>query len=132
MAQSRTRAALTRTPFSAVHTNIGHLDGASGIASFAKIVLLVQQLGVPPIVHFRALHPLVTGRKEGAAVAQQMGHTWTREVNVAGFPALFPMAHSPMAAVSRTESCPAGVSSFGFGGSSAQRGCPPAAAYRPG
>jgi len=105
--------------FGSVHTNIGHLDGASGIAAFAKVVLLTQQQAVPPIVHFRQLHPLVTGRKSGVEQATKMGHTYTAEVNVAGFPALFPMAASPMAATSGTNGCPAGVSAFGFGGSMA-------------
>lgn len=132
------RAADNPLIFGSIHTNIGHLDGASGLAAFIKVVLLVNQQAVPPVVHFRELHPLVTGRKAGATVARNMGHTWDAEVNVAGcvltctsmqapltglaprsFPALFPMAPSPLAGVSRAESCPAGVSAFGFGGSMA-------------
>jgi acyl transferase domain-containing protein len=105
--------------FGSVHTNIGHLDGASGIIAFAKAVLLTQQQTVPPIVHFKTLHPLVTGLKAGADEATRMGHTYNEEVNVRGFPALFPMAASPLAAASRTRSCPAGVSAFGFGGTMA-------------
>jgi hypothetical protein len=80
-------------------------------------VLPTQQQAVPPIVHFRQLHPLVTGRNSGADQATKMGHTYTAEVNVAGFPALFPMAASPMAGTSGTNGCPAGVSAFGSGGS---------------
>ena len=105
--------------FGSIHTNIGHLDGASGIAAFAKTVMVVQQLSVPPVVHFRQLHPLVTGRKSGVDQATKMGHTYNQDVNVAGFPALFPMAASSIAAPLRSRSCPAGTSAFGFGGSMA-------------
>ena len=105
--------------FGSIHTNIAHLDGASGIASFSKLVVLAQQMFVPPLVHFRQLHPLVTGRKKGKDEAVRMGHTYNEEVNVSGFPALFPMQASPLAGVSRREATPAGVSAFGFGGSMA-------------
>jgi hypothetical protein len=92
---------------------------AAGIVAFAKTVLLTQQQAIPPVVHFKRLHPLVTGLKAGADEATRMGHTYTEEVNVRGFPALFPMAASPLAGVSRTQSCPTGVSAFGFGGTMA-------------
>ena len=105
--------------FGSIHTNIAHLDGASGIASFSKLVVIAQQMFVPPLVHFRQLHPLVTGRKQGKDEAVRMGHTYNEEVNVSGFPALFPMQASPLAGASRREATPAGVSAFGFGGSMA-------------
>jgi acyl transferase domain-containing protein len=81
--------------------------------------MLTQQQAVPPIVHFKALHPLVTGLKTGAEEATRMGHTYNEEVNVRGFPALFPMAASPLAGTSALRACPAGVSAFGFGGTMA-------------
>ena len=105
--------------FGSIHTNIGHLDGASGIVAFAKAVMLVQQQAVPPIVHFKTLHPLVTGLRAGAEEATRMGHTYSEEVNVRGFPALFPMGASPLAATSQLRACPTGVSAFGFGGTMA-------------
>jgi acyl transferase domain-containing protein len=92
---------------------------AAGIVAFAKTVLLTQQQAIPPVVHFKRLHPLVTGLKAGADEATRMGHTYEQEVNVRGFPALFPMEASPLAGVSRTRSCPTGVSAFGFGGTMA-------------
>ncbi|CAL6312636.1 unnamed protein product [Bathycoccus prasinos] len=45
--------------FGSIHTNIGHLDGASGIASILKILSCTQTIIGSPIVHFRKLHPLI-------------------------------------------------------------------------
>ena len=114
--------------FGSVHTNIGHLDGCSGMASFIKTCLVAQHAAAPPVVHFKSLHPLMRGRS-GTDTAQSMGHTW-RDVNVNAFPSAFPMGLAPMfsatvaagasgGASGGRPTCAAGVSSFGFGGTMA-------------
>jgi hypothetical protein len=110
--------------FGSIHTNIGHLDGCSGMASFIKTCLVAQHGTAPPIVHFRSLHPLMRG-KSAAAEGAAMGHTWN-DVDVKAFPAAFPMGRAPMFSVanggspdSARPTCAAGVSSFGFGGTMA-------------
>lgn len=105
--------------FNSVHTNLCHLDGASGLASFTKLVLLANQHAAPPIVHFRTLNPLVTGQRSGTAAAQSMGHTYDSDVNVRDFPALFPKEQVPMPSFGSRQSAPSGVSAFGFGGTMA-------------
>lgn len=105
--------------FNSVHTNVCHMDGASGLASFTKLVLLSNQHTAPPIVHFRALNPLVTGQKSGTQAAQQMGHTYDSDVNVRDFPALFPKEQVPVPSRGSRLSAPSGVSAFGFGGTMA-------------
>ncbi|MFH9065060.1 SDR family NAD(P)-dependent oxidoreductase [Streptomyces coeruleorubidus] len=46
-------------PVGAVKTNLGHLEGAAGIAGLVKAVLCVQRRKVPPLVHFRTLNPRI-------------------------------------------------------------------------
>ena len=111
--------------FGSVHTNIGHLDGCSGMASFIKTCLVAQHAAAPPIVHFKSLHPLMRGRS-GTESATAMGHTW-RDVNVKQFPSAFPMGLAPLFSVAANSTsasrgrpnCAVGVSSFGFGGTMA-------------
>ena len=109
--------------FGSVHTNIGHLDGCSGMASFIKICLVTRFSMAPPIVHFKSLHPLLRG-KSGGETAMSMGHTWS-DINMKRFPSAFPMASTPMfsganASVEASKInrpyCASGASSFGFGG----------------
>lgn len=104
--------------FGSIHTNIGHLDGASGIASILKILSCTQTIIGSPIVHFRKLHPLICGRS-GKRKAESMGHTW-HDVDIRnGFlSAKFPMCKIPI--IDEGKASPAfGVSSFGFGGTMA-------------
>lgn len=42
-----------------VKSNIGHLDTAAGVASFAKALLALKHRAIPPTVHFDAPNPLL-------------------------------------------------------------------------
>jgi acyl transferase domain-containing protein/acyl carrier protein len=46
-------------PVGAVKTNIGHLEGAAGVAGLVKAVLCVGRRQVPPLVNFRTLNPRI-------------------------------------------------------------------------
>lgn len=46
----------------AVKTNIGHLEGASGIAGLLKALLVLRYRQVPPNLHFRTLNPHIDAK----------------------------------------------------------------------
>ncbi|MCU1242344.1 MAG: Non-ribosomal peptide synthetase [Candidatus Acidoferrum typicum] len=79
-----------------VKTNIGHLEGAAGIAGMIKAVLCLQHRWIPPIVHFEKLNPHITLENTRFVIPTE-GSAWS-----AGSEKRF-----------------AGVSSFGFGGTNA-------------
>lgn len=72
-------AASTRTRcwIGCVKTNIGHLEGAAGIASLIKAVLCLQHEGIAPHLHLRELNPQVSLDDAGLAIAVQR-QTWPR------------------------------------------------------
>jgi acyl transferase domain-containing protein/thioesterase domain-containing protein/acyl carrier protein len=79
-----------------VKTNIGHLEGAAGIAGLIKTALLLKHGQIPPSLHFKNPNPHIDFEKLNLRVAQAL------------------------------ESCPNGgepliasVNSFGFGGTNA-------------
>jgi acyl transferase domain-containing protein/NAD(P)-dependent dehydrogenase (short-subunit alcohol dehydrogenase family) len=86
-----------RRPFvGSVKGNIGHLEGAAGIAGLIKTVLAIDRAEIPAQIHFRTLHPELA--RLGDAFVVPTAHTaWPEE----GRPRR------------------AGVSSFGLGGSNA-------------
>ena len=79
-----------------VKANIGHLEGAAGIAGLLKAVLALQHRTVPPNLHFKQPNPLIPW----ASIA----------VEVPTEPRPFPQRDGPLAA---------GISSFGLGGTNA-------------
>jgi len=96
--------------FGSVHTNVGHLDGASGMVSLLKSALGERNMMIAPLVHFTRLSSLMNGSC-GAALAIEMGHTW-RDVEICKL-SCFPMIMRP------NPSGVSGTSSFGYGGSMA-------------
>lgn len=80
----------------ALKTNIGHLEGAAGIAGVIKAVLCLRHRQIPKNLHFVTQNPLV--RLDGTSIALANAfRDWT------------PISGSRVA----------GVSSFGFGGTNA-------------
>ena len=75
-----------------VKTNIGHLEGAAGLAGFIKVVLALQNELIPPHLHFRSLNP---------------------NISFDGTPFVIPTRACPWPAPRGRRF--AGVSSFGFG-----------------
>ncbi|MEU1026253.1 type I polyketide synthase, partial [Streptomyces sp. NPDC005904] len=76
-----------------VKTNVGHLEGAAGIAGLLKAVLSVWHRELPPSLHFESANPLIPLGELGLRVQSELGG-WPRPAEV----------------------LVAGVSSFGMGG----------------
>jgi acyl transferase domain-containing protein len=81
-----------------VKSNIGHLEGAAGIASLVKVILALQHGELPPNLHFTHPNPYIDW---GAAPLQ-----------IPTAPTLWPRAGA-------THQRIAGVSAFGFSGTNA-------------
>ncbi|WP_394831345.1 SDR family NAD(P)-dependent oxidoreductase [Pendulispora rubella] len=90
------RAADAPLRVGSVKTNIGHLEGAAGIAGFIKAALSIHQGFIPSSLHFESPNPNIAFEEWRLRVPQST-EAW------------------PDAATPRT----AGVSSFGFGGTNA-------------
>ena len=90
------RTAQARCWVGSVKTNIGHLEGAAGIAGLVKAALCVERGSIPGNLHFRGLNPHVRIEGTGLAVPTRT-QSW------------------PQGCEHRI----AGVSSFGFGGTNA-------------
>ncbi len=80
----------------AVKTNLGHLEGAAGIAGLIKVVLALQHKQVPPTLHFKNPNPFIPWQELPVEVVTQL-RSW-------------PEYQSKRIA---------GVSSFGFSGTNA-------------
>ncbi|MEU6130767.1 SDR family NAD(P)-dependent oxidoreductase [Saccharopolyspora sp. NPDC047091] len=78
-----------------VKTNIGHLEGAAGIAGMLKVILAMRHRQLPETVHFRKLNPLIKLAGSPLHVVDEL----------TGWDGPGPLR--------------AGVSSFGFGGTNA-------------
>ena len=79
----------------AVKSNLGHLEGAAGIAGLIKVVLALQHRAVPPVVHFSQLNAHIAVDGRGFPVPTRV-EPWTGD--------------GPLTA---------GVSSFGWSGTNA-------------
>ncbi|HTG49115.1 MAG TPA: type I polyketide synthase, partial [Gemmatimonadales bacterium] len=80
-----------------VKTNIGHLEGAAGVAGLVKAVLVLQHGEIPASLHFREPNPLIAWERMRVRVAAQRT-VWERGEGGSRI---------------------AGVSSFGFSGTNA-------------
>lgn len=79
-----------------VKTNIGHLEGAAGIASLIKVVLSLQHEGIPPHLHMTRVNP-AAGLGDSSLTISTEAQPW-------------PRSNKPRIA---------GVSAFGLGGANA-------------
>ncbi|MFE0651497.1 beta-ketoacyl synthase N-terminal-like domain-containing protein, partial [Streptomyces sp. NPDC059534] len=87
------RAGDTRLVVGSAKTNIGHLEGAAGIAGLLKVVLSISHRRVAPSLNFREPHPRIPLDELGLRVAVE-NQDWPRS----------------------QDRLVAGVSSFGMGG----------------
>ncbi|KAH7649812.1 type I fatty acid synthase, partial [Cryptosporidium bovis] len=81
----------------AVKTNIGHLEGAAGMAGIFKVILSLLNDVVPQNLHFKTINP---------------------HINTKGFPFVIPTSNISLNSYDGLGTY-AGVSSFGFGGTNA-------------
>ncbi|MFF4591164.1 SDR family NAD(P)-dependent oxidoreductase [Streptomyces sp. NPDC001388] len=86
-----------RCGIGSVKTNIGHLEGAAGVAGLLKVILAMRHRKLPATVGFRTLNPLIKLDDSPLYVVDRLTD-WT------------PEGTAPLRA---------GVSSFGFGGTNA-------------
>ncbi|CAK9055131.1 unnamed protein product [Durusdinium trenchii] len=89
---------LTPVMLATVKTNIGHLEGAAGVAGLVKSLLALQHRQVPPNVHFSKLNPTI---------------------DLEDFAAEIPLTTTPLSGSMLSS----GLSSFGFGGTNAHVTC---------
>jgi polyketide synthase PksN len=59
-----------------VKTNVGHLEGAAGVAGLIKVILSLQHETIPPHLHFKNLNPLIA--PEFAAEVALKNEKWPR------------------------------------------------------
>ncbi|MER6416193.1 SDR family NAD(P)-dependent oxidoreductase [Streptomyces humidus] len=109
-ALGRARRPGSPLPVGSVKTNIGHLEGAGGIAGLLKVALSIRHRMLPPSLNFVTPHPDIPLDELGLRVQTELT-PW-------------PSPDRPLVA---------GVSSFGMGGSNCHLvvGEPPAAASAP-
>jgi acyl transferase domain-containing protein len=87
------RTGTDRLPVGSAKTNIGHLEGAAGIAGLIKVALAIDRREIPPSLNFERPNPAIPLEELGLRVQGELG-AW-------------PQGDRPLLA---------GVSSFGVGG----------------
>ena len=85
-----------------VKTNIGHLEGAAGLAGLIKVLLCMRHTTLPSSLNYQQLNPDIE-LKEGPFFVVEKLQSWSVKIDGAGKP--YPLR--------------AGLSSFGFGGTNA-------------
>lgn len=66
-----------------VKTNIGHLEGAAGIASLIKTILCIQHGQLPPHLHFQTPNPRIPWSQLPFQIPTELT-PWTTDLRVAG------------------------------------------------
>ncbi len=61
-----------RVMLGSAKTNIGHLEGAAGIAGLIKVVLSMQHKAIPPLLHFTGLNPHISFENTPFAVTTEL------------------------------------------------------------
>uniref|UniRef100_A0A0G4FTC3 Uncharacterized protein n=1 Tax=Chromera velia CCMP2878 TaxID=1169474 RepID=A0A0G4FTC3_9ALVE len=108
----RTRSSDRPLFIGALKTNIGHLEGAAGIAGLLKLLLVLIHRRVPPNLHFTTLNP---------------------KIDTKAFSFAIPIEPIPVHPRRSEDRLLGGVSSFGFGGANAHvvlEEAPPSVAAR--
>ncbi|MEM1168904.1 MAG: SDR family NAD(P)-dependent oxidoreductase [Cyanobacteria bacterium P01_H01_bin.35] len=85
-----------------VKTNIGHLEGAAGMAGLIKVLLCMRHTTLPCSLNYQQLNPDIE-LKEGPFFVVDQLQSWSAKIDGTGKP--YPLR--------------AGLSSFGFGGTNA-------------
>ncbi|CAF3482496.1 unnamed protein product [Rotaria sp. Silwood1] len=97
-----------RSPFDpplligSIKSNIGHTEGAAGIASLIKVAMCMKHRTIPPNMHFKAYNPKIEADRFNMHVVQTM--------------TAFPLISKDD---EKEHTVAAGISSFGIGGNNA-------------
>ena len=59
-----------------VKTNIGHLEGASGVASLIKTILILEKGLIPPSIWFKTINPRIQEREWNIKVTSTLAYQW--------------------------------------------------------
>lgn len=68
------RLALTIFNSGAVKSNVGHLEGASGIAGIVKAILVLERGIIPPNTNFERLNPKIKANMLNIRVGNALVH----------------------------------------------------------
>lgn len=113
-----TRVASTPLYVGAVKTNIGHLEGASGVAGVIKTVLALENGVIPPNINFEKCNPKISLEDWNIKVSLLGAQTEAPHLSVAlaNHVVQFPLIPTPWP---DTDVRRASINSFGFGGANA-------------